>query len=285
MKFKIIIVIALVLLVTVSCKQKKGQGEKQIQKTAEYELVDLGSGILVEQFDSIVKDENKYNRNNKVFKVGNVFEYAFKHITVDGKTKYYKIDEDKIWDFVEEVDQDSTTITSVKISVQDENAMARHIPDYNQTNLKYLIDKNIGYSTSGAIENEANIWIHPPRDRYFEILELNPFPYIKLPAKIGDSWTWNLRIGDGWSDHRWKVWEGQIENNYEYKITDKRNISTEFGKLKCLVVESNAKSRIGETKLTSYFHNKYGFVKLEYTNIDGSKTILELVNFKTKDDK
>ena len=34
-----------------------------------------------------------------------------------------------------------------------------------------------------------------------------------------------------------------------------------------------------------YYNPKYGFVKLDYTNIDGSKTILELINFTTENDK
>lgn len=283
MTLKNLILTLLIILTTFSCNQKLNTIEKKSITSKNYTLTDLSDGILVEKFDTIIKDENKYNHNNKIFKVGNAFEYAFKHITIDGKVKYFKIDEDKIWDFVDEKDKDSTTITSVLISVLNGNNMARHFPDYNQTNLKYIIDNTKGYSTSGAIENEANIWIHPPRDKYFEILELNPFPYIKLPAKIGDTWTWKLKIGDGWADHRWKVWEGQIENNYTYSTSAEKTISTNIGTLKCFVVESVAHSRIGETKLTSYFHPKYGFVKLDYTNIDGSKTILELTSFKTNE--
>lgn len=279
-----LITIFLVLL-CMACNQKASQSELSKQRTSDYKLVELSSGIMVEEFDSIITDENKYNHNNKVFKVGNSFEYAFKHITKDGTVKYFKLDEDKIWDFVLEKDKDSKTISTITISVLNGNNMAKHMPDYNQTNLKYLMPTSKGYSTSGAIENEANIWMHPPRDQYFEILELNPFPYIKLPAKIGDSWTWNLTIGDGWSDHRWKVWEGQIENQYNYTTSGKETISSALGSLDCIVVESTAKSRIGETALKSYFHPKYGFVKLDYTNIDGSKTILELINFTTENDK
>jgi len=284
MTLKSLLIITIAVMFAISCKHQLVDA-KQLPKTPkDYELVDTGEGIIVEKFNSINKDENKYNNNNSVYKVGNIFEYSFKHITIDGQVKYFKIYEDKIWDFVDETDKDSTTICSVVISVLNGNRMGQHIPDYNQTNLKYVIDRKIGYSTSGAIENEANIWIHPPRSQYFEILELNPFPYIKFPPKIGESWTWKLTIGDGWSDHRWKVWQGQIENLYKYTITDKTEISTPLGQLNCFVVKSSAISRIGSTALTSYFHPKYGFVKLDYTNIDGSKTILELINFKTKNE-
>ena len=132
---------------------------------------------------------------------------------------------------------------------------------------------------SGAIENEGNVWIHPPRDKYFEILELNPFPYIKAPYNIGTKWTWRLDIGDSWADGRWKLWNGSIENKYYYEITGKQTLKMALGEVECFVIESDAKSRIGETKLTAYFNTKFGFVKLNYTNIDGSKTNLVLEEF------
>ncbi|MFP3577738.1 hypothetical protein, partial [Brevibacillus sp. SIMBA_040] len=56
----------------------------------------------------------------------------------------------------------------------------------------------------------------------------------------------------------------------------KKNISTKLGNLECFIINAKAKSRIGETELLSYFNPVFGFVRLEYKNIDGSKTILEL---------
>lgn len=61
---------------------------------------------------------------------------------------------------------------------------------------------------------------------------------------------------------------------------EKVKITTKLGKLKCFVIESEASSELGTTRLVAYFHPKYGFVKLDYTNIDGSKTILTLVEHK-----
>ena len=57
-----------------------------------------------------------------------------------------------------------------------------------------------------------------------------------------------------------------------------KTISTKLGNLECYIVQATAKSRIGETELISYFNPKFGFVKLEYKNIDGTKTVLELEN-------
>jgi hypothetical protein len=43
-----------------------------------------------------------------------------------------------------------------------------------------------------------------------------------------------------------------------------------------VIVKGKAKSRIGETELIAYFNPTYGFVKLDYKNIDGSRTVIEL---------
>ena len=131
---------------------------------------------------------------------------------------------------------------------------------------------------TGLVENERNIWFHPPRTFLFEMLELNPFPYIKFPIKKNRVWRWKLTIGSQWGDARWKEWEGAIVNHYKYRITDtNRTIITVLGSMNCTVVESRAKSRIGTTQATFYFEEKLGFVKYEYVNIDGSSLTIELV--------
>ncbi len=261
-------------IILVYCKSKPASNESQEKR---YTLVADEDGIVAEVFDSAVTDKNKYNDNNIIYKVGKTFHYNFKHITPEGKTQYFhEAGIEDQWKFVDAAAADSATITSVKIEVLNGNPMADHLPDYNQTVLAYQMKNKKRRSMSGVIENEANVWMHPPRDLYFEILELNPFPYIKAPYQIGTSWTWNLAIGDGWSDKRWKLWTGQIENKYRYQITGKQSLKTNMGKIRCFVVESTAVSRIGNTKLIAYFNPQYGFVKLDYTNIDNSKTILEL---------
>lgn len=61
-----------------------------------------------------------------------------------------------------------------------------------------------------------------------------------------------------------------------YKIVCKEYIKTEFKNLECLKIVSSATSELGQTHLTSYFNKDYGFVKLEYINIDGSKININL---------
>lgn len=267
---------ALLIIIAFSitnCKVKK-----------DYKLVADEDGILVELFDSTNIDENRFTSNNTIFKAGTSFFYDFKHFDKNGKPYFFQyIDSLSYWEFIPASIPNKNAIKQVVITTtKGLGSFVKVLPDYNQTVIRFSYPTENGpskfSSASGVIENEGNIWMHPPRDKYFEILELNPFPYIKAPFKIGTKWTWKLKIGDAWSDGRWKLWSGQIENIYQYEITGKELLKTKLGDLECFVINSKAESRIGETNLVSYFNEEFGFIKMDYTNIDGSKTILELTN-------
>ena len=194
---------------------------------------------------------------------------------------------EKAWFFVSVDSINENTIDKVIITVKfGLKPMNFQNPDYNQTvisfNYPQISGKETFNSTSGVIENEKNVWIHPPRDRFFRILEINPFPFIQAPYEIGNKWNWSLKIGSFWGDSRWKTWDESIENKYIYEIIDKKKIKLAIGEFECYVIQSTAKSSIGQTHLTAYFNMEIGFVKLEYTNIDSTKTILELINFNNK---
>lgn len=245
-------------------------------------------GIYFEVFDTSVQDDSRYNWNNEVFKEGVTFKYDFYHLNESGEKFLFELRKtadkrEDDWHFVPYEERDSNTIQQFTIKVlTGVNSMTQYVPEYDQTVILFNYYTTTGKkatlgSMSGAVENEKNIWIHPPRDRYFRILELNPFPFIYKPYKKGEKWKWELGIGDSWGDERWKTWEGGIKNKYKYKITDLRKVDTPFGELECYEVTGEAKSKIGKTKLVALFHPKYGYVSLDYTNIDGSKTICTLV--------
>jgi hypothetical protein len=243
----------------------------------DYQLVDMGDGIFVEKFDSTNKDENRYNHNNRIFSVGSSFTYAYEYVDTMGKVHYSK-QTGNGWEFVSSNNSDQQTIREVIIQVQP-GGMG---DEYNQTVISYHYPPHPDYSASGVIENEKNIWMHPPRDGLFRILELNPFPYIQAPYQVGREWNWALSIGSHWSDKRWKEWQGRINNMYHYQITSLKEINTRLGKISCYEISSTAQSELGKTALVAYFNEKHGFVKLIYTNIDGSKLTLDLVEHKTK---
>lgn len=250
-------------------------------KSKNYSLVRDDMNIWVEKFDSTETDLNKYDHDNKIFKPLHSFIYSFEHIKKDGsRWSFEYIDSVNDWEFVPYSSFDK--IEKIAISVMaGNNPITFSNPNYNQTVLSYSYwtSNNMASfgSHSGVIENEKNIWMHPPRDQYFKILEINPFPYVQSPLKIGNNWAWCLDVGEFWSDSRWKEWNGTIKINYNYEIVDYKPIETDLGKLKCYIIECVGESIIGKTKLISFFNKKYGFVKLNYYNIDGSQTNLDLV--------
>ncbi len=278
-----IFVFPIIILTVINCQSNL------TERPGNYTLEE-DKGIYVEVFDSTNVDENRFTANNFTFKDGSQFIYSYKHLSRDGKKYYFEedssINDSKYaWKFINIDSITSHTIEKVKIIVKyGLQPFIQHIPEYNQTIIQFDYPTKEGLasfnSISGVIENEKNIWMHPPRDKYFRILELNPFPFIKAPYEIGNQWNWSLKIGSSWGDKRWKIWEGTIENKYEYKITDKRIVDTILGEIECYEITSNATSNIGVTELVALFNPKYGFVKLNYTNINGSKTILELIEFK-----
>lgn len=196
MKTLTILLLAFVIALT-SCTSS----EKKPQVS--YDLISSTSGISIEKFDKEIKDENKYNYNNEVFKVGTKFTYDFQHFTPENEVRYFKVHDDKkSWDFVDENDQDDEIVKKVIIGTLNGNPMSQWDPNYYQTAISYRFKENTPFSMSGVIENEGNIWMHPPRDQYFKILELNPFPYIKAPYEVGTQWNCKLQIGGQWGDKR-----------------------------------------------------------------------------------
>ena len=243
----------------------------------------------------------RYTEDNKIYQAERKFTFGFHYYDPQGKERYmryeripkqeYELTEtgdtntytyyDADFSFSDVFDAKDSCINRYELEVL---CTAKHSrKDYNQTveAFYFLFDDQRSrwpLSYSGIVENERNLWMHPNRDCLFQILELNPFPYIQYPIKKGKTWKWKLTIGSHWGDERWKTWEGIIVNKYKYKITDTAcEVVTPMGTLPCVKVEAMAKSRIGKTHLTAYYNDTYGFVKMDNTNIDGSKIIINLV--------
>lgn len=236
----------------------------------------IEEGIFVEKFDSSFTDENRYNLDNKVFTVGKKFVFDYSYTDKNGEQFYFEGGRDG-WNFVPVNTDRYYVVKTIEIEVLSGlKPMIDQIPEYNQTLLKFTCPPNTDYTISGVVENYRNVWMHPPREALFKILELNPFPFIQEPYEVGKSWDWELDISNEWADPRWATWEGSVTNIYQYEITDKKTISTKLGDLECLIVKASAKSELGTTHLTGAFNTEYGFVDLDFINIDGTKLKLEI---------
>lgn len=132
-------------------------------------------------------------------------------------------------------------------------------------------------SFPGVLENDTVLWSHPPRDDAYAILELSPFPYIKLPARKGQHWTWELAVGGQWGNAAWATWQGDMLVMSHYQVIGQQLLATPLGPLSCWVVQAQATCRKGTSALTTYYHPRYGFVRLAYRNLNGSRLTLDLV--------
>ncbi|MCC6723229.1 MAG: hypothetical protein IT258_01875, partial [Saprospiraceae bacterium] len=67
------------------------------------------------------------------------------------------------------------------------------------------------------------------------------------------------------------------EGNYKYEVKAKEDIVTKYGALKnCWKIESEATFPFGVSKLVFWFHEEYGFVKMQYLNYGGQTLVFEL---------
>lgn len=254
-----------------------------------YNLIDSGDGILVEQFDSCNTQDDRFTSNNTVYKSGVKYYFEYYHISPKDDTLVFNISyggED--WKFTPRNEADRNTAFYIEMEIKPKLGTIKNVlPDYNQTVISYSIlnaqDRVLKRSETGLVDNENNIWMHPPRNEYFKILELNPFPYIQKPFQIGNSWSWELSVGSHWGNPHWLVWDGVVLFKHHYEIVDYNAYQTDLGSLSCYRIIAIGNSELGSTELSALFSPKYGFVKLEYSNIDRSKTILNLVNVKMCD--
>ncbi|MEM9672535.1 MAG: hypothetical protein AAF992_08065 [Bacteroidota bacterium] len=243
-----------------------------------YQFVER-EGIFFENFDSTQYSDHTYSEDNLIFKIGRQFAYNYEFFTADNQNM--RVCENRnpnkwqpYWTLIPVDSTNTKTISQIELIVE------KRVEVYEQTPLRYEYlnseGKVLHSNLTGIVENKKNVWIYPPRGNYFRILELNPFPFIQTPYEMGNEWNYSLSIGSGWGDKRWKTWKGSINNQCTYRITDRKKIDSGLGSLECLVVEAEASSSIGSTNLTAYFNPKYGFVKLDYKNIDQSRVCFTL---------
>jgi hypothetical protein len=266
----------------------------------------LEQGIWIEKIDT--NQENRdmlgYTLDNEIYQSGYIFTYALKMVDTNQNQQvcnFYHGGE-QVWRLVPKHAADSTSIQYITVTVlkaltsnpfpvknypqtviqidykNDVKApFGRHFP-MDHWNPEYRGQFVSGGEKTGIIENKKNLWMHPPRTKYFTINQLNPYPFLQFPASIGKKWTWKLLVnGTPWSDKRWVEWKGNVLVTSEYEIQEKTILKTAFGPLECYRVECVGSSRFGKTHLTYYFNDQYGFVSMVFTSIDGNKTILELI--------
>lgn len=150
--------------------------------------------------------------------------------------------------------------------------------DTTQVKIGYSYDATSEpISFPGVREKDTVLWMHPPRDGQYRVLELSPFPYIKLPVRQGQHWQWQLAVGSHWGDKLWATWPGDMLVTNSYEVTGQQLVATPLGKLPCWVVRAQATCQKGTAALTSCYNPRYGFVRLAYRTLNNRRVTLTLV--------
>jgi hypothetical protein len=146
----------------------------------------------------------------------------------------------------------------------------------------YALSKR-NYNT-GIIENTEHVWLHPPRYDLFSILEYSPFPEIKFPLKINNSWKWELIPGRYWVNKKYNITE-DVNLSYSYIIKSKKMCKTYFSlnNIECYEVYAYSTNNKYKTNFMAEFNIKYGFISMTFINIDGGTIKLDLVSIDSWD--
>jgi hypothetical protein len=145
--------------------------------------------------------------------------------------------------------------------------------------------QNIKAKETGVAETPAEIFLHPPRKNEYAILEFSPFPIAHFPLSVGKEWIWSLEIGSQWANRAGiKKFDKVYNFKHSYKVTRDTTILFNGRKISCFVIDANCSSPYGKSRLITYFNNEYGFVKMDYLNMDSSRFTFSLERIQDLDE-
>jgi hypothetical protein len=306
MKTSFMVTITLITLLTMTTKKLMGQDLFQDDALAVEHPIP-GDGIWVEKpnNDTI---SHKYAFNNTTYKLYRTFIYEYSYKDKQGKLHKF-LPADSAASASNSLNLTSETKSTEGIDyvmlviTDDRNTYKECDSSCTQTamNYYYLVADNsinrksfkgsainirgkhyvaIKGVTTGLIDNPRNIWMHPPRQFTFKILQFSPFPFIQFDPKV-KNWAWNVEMHAPYLDTRWIPVGFHPKVRYAYVRDNDESISTPFGYLQCSVSTGVGTFLFGDkvitTRLKSYYYPNYGFVKLEFQNINGSKLDINLI--------
>ncbi len=152
--------------------------------------------------------------------------------------------------------------------------------DYDSSKISFIESFNINLSladrewskkeTTGIIETESQIWMHPFRQNQYCFNEVAAFPQIILPMEEGKSWESKLNIHGGWGD-----WDNTILNT-TYQILNLETINIPFKKIDAWHVRAITIAAFGNSQHDFWFNEEFGFVKMIIKNYKGQFLAIEL---------
>lgn len=232
----------------------------------------LSYQVLSQNYTTVKIEKKEVDTDNIIYKPGQ--QFVFNLTILKGKeVLFLNMDKDRSFNLSDNKTEKTVSrvfMTVAKPKKKDKTNKKQTEIFYGYENLKFLA------SSTGMVENTENVWLHPPRDGFFSLLELFPFPYIKYEQPINKKWVDKLLISDRWSNDWIGSWEGKLKTEVIYKITENVMLKSDFGEISCQKIHATSTSVMGTNTLIAYFSKKYGFMQLEYISFNNLKLIFEL---------
>ena len=129
--------------------------------------------------------------------------------------------------------------------------------------------------TTGVIENETELWIHPMRYNEFFKTELAPFPVVKFPIsqETIEKANSKIMILRNWGTYT----SSETHNEYSYLGKEKRSY-LDLDPLDCHKFHAIGFNNFhGMSEMEYFFHEDYGFLEMNIETYDDDKISFLLV--------
>ncbi len=213
-----------------------------------------------------------HHKNLKIFKKGRNLKYAAIRTNKEGDTLantfVHLIPDGTGWGD-EAASSQSQVIFKYEFDLQDS---IDHYEEVEKTvGHEFWIDKD----TTGVIENEKQVWIHPIRNNEFFKTEIAPFPVVRFPISNESIQKEKSKIV---IMRNWGIYSpSETETTYQYIGKEKRKYPFQKEEIPCHKFTGEAYNSLhGKSTLEYYFNENFGFTEMIYSTYDGDKIIFEI---------
>lgn len=219
--------------------------------------------ILNQKMDQRLADLIAHHQNLKVFRKGRNIHYKAIRINESGDT---------LANTTIVMKPDGTGWGDIAASLQSQVIFEYHYsPEDSLEHISELIevvtaDFWIQNDTTGVIENEEKIWMHPFRNNEFFKIELAPFPKVVFPISKETMEAANSKI---YILRNWGTYSGSYtENEYTYLGKEPKTYES-VGEIECFKLKAQSFNNFhGISKIEYYFNADLGFVEMHYETYD-----------------
>lgn len=132
-------------------------------------------------------------------------------------------------------------------------------------------------STTGIYEEEECIWLHPPRQDAFSILEYSPWPHICFPVQENPGWNKEFIPGPNWINEKYNIGRNtKLSFTYKNKGSVVQRLKFLNKEVTCWQIDAVSVKSEYPSSFSGLFNAEYGFIRMEFRNVDHSLITLEL---------